>query len=84
MLKDLDAEIITADSGEAALHEAAVQENIALILLDVNLPGIDGFEVCIIRQKNPETHSIPIIFFTANQKNSRIELDYLAGAVDYL
>lgn len=84
LLKDLDAEIITADTGEAALQQASLHENIALILLDVNLPGIDGFEVCKILQKDAVTQSIPVIFVTANHEDAHIERGYLAGAVDYL
>lgn len=84
LLKHVNAQIITADSGEAALHESTLHDNIALILLDVELPGINGFEVCKIMQENPKTRSIPIIFVTANQDKSHIEQGYLAGAVDYL
>ncbi len=85
LLKGVDAEIITADSGEEAITTAAANaEHLALILLDVQMPGIDGFEVARALSKSEQTHSIPIIFITANQDDEHLEQAYLAGAVDYL
>lgn len=84
LLKQINAQLIMVESGEAALRESRKHDDIALILLDVEMPGMDGFEVSRIMQKNKKTHSIPIIFVTANQDNSHIEEGYLAGAVDYL
>ncbi len=84
MLKNINARLIMVESGEAALRETDKHDDIALILLDVEMPGMDGFEVSRIMQKNERTRSIPIIFVTANQDNSHIEQGYLAGAVDYL
>ncbi len=85
LLKGVDAEIITADSGEEAITIAAANaEHLALILLDVQMPGIDGFEVARALSQSEQTHSIPIIFITANQDDEHLEQAYLAGAVDYL
>ncbi len=85
LLKGVSAEIITADSGEEAITIAAANaEHLALILLDVQMPGIDGFEVARALSKSEQTHSIPIIFITANQDDEHLEQAYLAGAVDYL
>ncbi len=84
LLKHINAQIITAESGEAALRESTLHDNIALILLDVEMPGMDGFQVSRIMQKNAKTRTIPIIFVTANQDNTHIEQGYLSGAVDYL
>ncbi len=85
LLKKVDAEIISARSGAEAL-EAAQQDtdHLALILLDVQMPIMDGFEVARLLQKIEKTRSIPIIFITANQEDEHIEEAYLAGAVDYI
>lgn len=85
LLKPIEVDIITADSGEQALSSARENEDhIALILLDVQMPGMDGFEVARQLQENKKTRSLPIIFITANQDDAHIEKAYLAGAVDYI
>jgi diguanylate cyclase (GGDEF)-like protein len=85
LLKPIEADIITAESGERALQEAEDNEDhIALILLDVQMPIMDGFEVARLLHENEKTRSIPIIFITANQDEAHIEEAYLAGAVDYI
>jgi len=85
LLKTIEADIITAESGERALQEAEDNEDhIALILLDVQMPIMDGFEVARLLHENEKTRSIPIIFITANQDEAHIEEAYLAGAVDYI
>ncbi len=84
LLKNIKAGIISVESGAQALLESKKHDNIALILLDVEMPGMDGFEVCKRIQENENTRSTPIIFVTANQDEAHIEQGYLAGAVDYL
>ena len=85
LLKPIEVDIITADSGEQALRAARENEDhIALILLDVQMPGMDGFEVARQLHQNKKTRSLPIIFITANQDDAHIEEAYLAGAVDYI
>ncbi|MDH3221621.1 MAG: EAL domain-containing protein [Gammaproteobacteria bacterium] len=85
LLKPIQADIITADSGAQALEAAQqTEDNIALILLDVQMPVMDGFEVARLLHENEKTRSIPIIFITANQDDAHIEEAYLAGAVDYI
>src|SRR5919206_4005578 len=56
--------VITARSGEAALDRARFARP-DLILLDVDLPGIDGFETCRRLKADAATHDIPVIFMTA-------------------
>ncbi len=56
--------VISATNGEEGLKKA-IEENPALILLDMLMPGIDGFEVCRRLRKNPATKHIPIISTTA-------------------
>jgi diguanylate cyclase (GGDEF)-like protein len=85
LLKPIEANIISAESGEQALQEVQDNEDhIALILLDVQMPVMDGFEVARLLHENEKTRSIPIIFITANQDDAHIEEAYLAGAVDYI
>jgi len=84
LLKNANAQIITASSGRTALDKLQKHDDIALILLDVEMPAMDGFEVSVKIQENEKNHSIPIIFVTANQDDEHIERAYLAGAVDYI
>jgi diguanylate cyclase (GGDEF)-like protein len=85
LLKPIEANIVSAESGKQALR--AIRDNedhIALILLDVQMPVMDGFELARLLHENEKTRSIPIIFITANQDDAHIEEAYLAGAVDYI
>lgn len=76
-------EILEADSGPAAL-ECVKQTNPDLILLDVMMPGMDGFEVCRCLKQEEQTRLIPIIFITAlNDRRSRIR-GIEAGGDDFL
>ena len=84
LLKNVDAKIIEADSGEGAISQCQKHNNIALILLDVQMPGMDGFQVSSLLQKDDKTRNIPIIFITAFQEDEQIEQAYLSGGVDYL
>lgn len=85
LLKPVEVDIITASNGEQALEAARENEDhIALILLDVQMPGMDGFEVARKLHASEKTRSLPIIFITANQDDVHIEEAYLAGAVDYI
>jgi signal transduction histidine kinase len=74
---------LMATDGEAAIEQAEYARP-ALILLDVMMPGIDGFETCRQLKENPTTQDIPVIFMTAlseaNNKVKGLEL----GAVDYI
>lgn len=77
-------EIIEALSGEQALV-AAIEEEIHLILLDVQMPGMDGFETARHLKMAKKTMDIPIIFITAVFKAEEfIERGYELGAIDYL
>ncbi|MEI6714509.1 MAG: adenylate/guanylate cyclase domain-containing protein [Verrucomicrobiota bacterium] len=55
-----------------------------LILLDVSMPEMDGYECCRILKENPETSDIPIIFLTANNQSESIVKGFDVGAVDYV
>ena len=80
----VDAEIMTAASGADALA-LVLQHNFCLILLDVQMPEMDGFEVAKFLQQEPSSANIPIIFVTALERDEKyISQGYLSGAVDYL
>ncbi|GAC1464365.1 MAG: response regulator [Chamaesiphon sp.] len=76
-------EVLEADSGLSAL-ECVVEANPDLILLDVMMPGMDGFEVCCRLKENEQTRLIPVIFITAlNDRRSRI-MGIEVGGDDFL
>jgi len=84
LLESPDLLIITARSGNEALGILLEQE-VALILLDVQMPGMNGFETAELIRGSSRTKHIPIIFVTAISKETRhIFQGYESGAVDYL
>jgi signal transduction histidine kinase/DNA-binding response OmpR family regulator len=83
VVRDLGANIHEAGSGREALR-LLLDHDYAVILLDVNMPGMDGFETAsIIRQRARSEHT-PIIFVTAYGDESHAARGYLLGAVDYI
>ncbi len=84
MLHAPGIEIVTAESGEAALR-CVLQDDFAVILLDVQLPSMDGYEVATLIRGRPKTSRVPIIFLTAyNKDDLHVFRGYEAGAVDYV
>ena len=76
--------LIKASSGSEAL-KIAFETSIALIILDVQMPEMDGFEVARLLKENPRTKDIAIVFVTALSENEKYTLQgYEEGAVDYL
>lgn len=76
--------ILKANSGNEALS-IMLEHNIALVLMDVQMPGMDGFEVAEIMRSSERTKYIPIIFVTAiSKQRQHIFKGYESGAVDYL
>ena len=73
-----------ATNGEKALAIAFGPEKPDLILLDVMMPGMDGYEVCRKLKDNPGTIDIPIIFLTAKTDEADEEKGFDVGAVDYI
>lgn len=73
-----------ANSGKKGLTLAQTRPYPDLILLDIMMPDISGYEVCTILKKNPETQHIPIIFLTARSDAEDEEKGLQAGAVDYI
>ncbi|MCE2573095.1 diguanylate cyclase domain-containing protein [Motilimonas eburnea] len=74
---------IVAKNGEQALRRA-VEHQPDLILLDVVMPKMDGFEVCKRIKANPETADIPVIFITAKDSETDEEEGLRVGAIDYV
>jgi len=76
-------DMLGATNGEDAL-EMVAEEKVDLILLDIMMPDMDGYEVCKRLKANPETADIPVIFITAKTDEDSIELAYEVGGVDYI
>ena len=76
-------DVLVATDGKSAV-ERAVYGQPDLILLDVIMPGIDGFETCRIFKETPETAAIPVIFMTALSDTSQKVKAFEVGAVDYV
>jgi len=84
MLQAPEVEIVTAESGQAALRHV-LKEDFAVILLDVQMPQIDGYEVAGMIRSRARSSRVPIIFLTAfNKDDLHIFRGYSAGAVDYV
>ena len=84
ILSGLGHELIRANSGREALKQLLTKD-IALILLDVQMPGMDGFETAAQIKQRERTQHIPIVFLTAIDGEAHQAFrGYAAGAVDYL
>ncbi len=81
ILEELGAQLLVATSGERAL-DIAVKQLPDLILLDIMMPGMNGFDVCGVLKEKPETGDIPIIFVTA--RTDDISQGFRAGGADYI
>lgn len=80
----IDAEILEADCGEDALT-LLYDKTVDLIILDVQMEGMDGFEIASLIKKRKKTKDIPIVFLTAAYKNDEFKKrGFEIGAVDYL
>lgn len=77
-------DLVTATSGNDALRHT-LKRDFALVLLDVQMPDMDGFETAELMRANPKTRNLPIIFITAGMKHLQLQFKgYDLGAVDYL
>ncbi|MET0594229.1 MAG: response regulator [Polyangiaceae bacterium] len=84
VLEPLGHEIVRCSSGEEALRELLARE-FALILLDVQMPGMDGFKTAQLIKSRPRCRDVPIIFITAlSRDTAHVFRGYSHGAVDYL
>jgi CheY-like chemotaxis protein len=84
ILQGMPVRTVGAGSGEAALKQLLMDE-FALILMDAQMPDMDGFETARRIKQRERTRTIPIVFLTAIDYNAHLALrGYAAGAVDYL
>ncbi len=84
LLERPDYELVLAQSGDEALR-ALLRHDFAVILLDVAMPGMDGFETAALIKKRQRTREVPILFVTASVYDMQsIFQGYTVGAVDYL
>jgi PAS domain S-box-containing protein len=84
MLQESGIEVISAMSGEEALR-CVLLDDFAVILLDVRMPGLDGYEVAALIRGRERSSRVPIIFLTAYDKEQvHVFRGYSAGAVDYV
>lgn len=82
-LENLGLNISMAPSGEVAL-KIAPRIIPDLILMDISMPGMDGFEACRCLKSNEVTKAIPVIFISAQMEMAEIEKVFSHGGVDYL
>src|SRR5262245_37872652 len=83
ILSGLCHRIVKAASGKEALR-ALLRQDFAVILLDVNMPLMDGFETATLIRKRARSATTPIIFVTAHGDDARLERGYALGAVDFI
>jgi CheY-like chemotaxis protein len=84
ILQGLPVTPVAVESGEAALKQLLV-EDFAVILLDAQMPEMDGFEVASHIKRRERTRHVPVIFLTAADRDAQLALrGYAVGAVDYL
>ena len=84
ILSPLDQILVPVQSGEQAVR-AVLADEYAVVLLDIMMPGMDGFETAAHIKRRAKTHDVPIIFLTAaGAEPDHAFRGYAAGAVDYL
>src|SRR5947208_16856736 len=83
ILEELNQSLVTVRSGSDALREVLTRE-FAVILLDVNMPDIDGLETAKLIRKYKKSAHTPIIFITAYADEMQTAQGYSLGAVDYI
>jgi CheY-like chemotaxis protein len=76
-------EVVTANNGEEAVHTAA-REFPDLILMDVRMPRMTGYDACRVMKTDPELKDIPVVFLSAKGQEAEIQTGLDAGAEEYL
>lgn len=83
--KHMDVEVLDADSGQAAIDIALANPRIDLIVLDIQMPEMDGFQTASMLKVRQKTRDIPVIFLTAAYKTDEFQQKgYEVGGADYL
>src|SRR4030095_3015369 len=83
ILADLGQNVVKAHSGKEALR-CVLKQEFAVILLDVNMPGMDGFETATLIRQRKSCENTPIIFVTAFSDELHMARGYSLGAVDWI
>ena len=83
-LKNCDYKISEAENGEHALKLLEENSDINLIVLDIMMPGMSGYEVCEVIRKTKSIYELPVIFFTAKGRTDDIVSSFEAGGNDFL
>ncbi|PSJ29200.1 response regulator [Streptosporangium nondiastaticum] len=85
VLETLDQDLVTVSSGREALKALLDHDDFAVIIMDVQMPEMDGYETCAHIKRRPRTRDVPIIFLTAmGEDPEHTARGYAAGAVDYI
>ncbi|MER6047211.1 response regulator [Streptomyces sp. NPDC001793] len=85
VLSTLDQELVAVSSGRDALKALLDHDDFAVIIMDVQMPDMDGYETAAHIKRRPRTHDVPIIFLTAMGTDPEHSArGYAAGAVDYI
>jgi signal transduction histidine kinase/two-component SAPR family response regulator len=82
-LAELNQNVVTASSGQEALRHM-LRQDFAVVLLDINMPGMDGFETATLIRKRKSSEHTPIIFVTSFPDDTHAARGYSLGAVDYI
>jgi PleD family two-component response regulator len=80
---EIGLQVSAHDNGTAAL-EAALKQNLAIVLLDVDMPGLDGYAVCRRLRAQPQLANVPIVMVTGHEDAAAIDLAFEAGATDFI
>ena len=83
MLRFAGYEVLAASNGEEAV-QAATREIPDLILMDVRMPRMTGYDACRLMKTKPELHDVPVVFLSAKGQESEIQTGLDAGAEEYL
>lgn len=84
VLQELDCRVVVVSSAEAGLREL-LQRNFALAILDIQMPGMDGFEMAQLIRSRPAHANLAIVFMSAiDQSDERLEKAYALGAIDFI
>ncbi len=83
MLRFAGYEVLAATNGEEAVQTAS-REIPDLILMDVRMPRMTGYDACRLMKANPDLHDVPVVFLSAKGQESEIQSGLEAGAEEYL
>ena len=83
MLRFAGYEVMAASNGEEAV-QAATRDIPDLVLMDVRMPRMTGYDACRLMKANPDLHDVPVVFLSAKGQESEIQSGLEAGAEEYL